>query len=417
MKKAFFKHHFSVVIFAFLLLHSFLVSGGAKPWSNDVVTYAYHAVDFSMGFCTRILPGAIYKLFVGKWNMQAVNIFDSVLMILFFAVLAVFCEKLMKSVGKEDRRAFLVVMLFFLTGPCSFPMYIIELGMMDMWWLFIAAVAVFLLSTEQLFPLIVPLGVLCVVIHYAAICNFVPLIVLLILYKCAVEQNRKKKAALFTVGVLTAAAAVAATLYFLAYEKTNLVYSIDEFHGILASRGVTFFGYYDYDFYNYAPEVQSHLVGEAAPAEPLSVFRQVVQQISFNAELLELPSKLPVVVLMIPAVALLFGFVFSAVKKQSDKTVKTVLLLAPVYFVASLCAGMMFSADVVRFLGHSFLGLFTFVMFVIYNDKKTKTPESGINGDKYYAAYFTRVFRRIPQKWTAVYVIMYVLTVWEPYRM
>ncbi|MBQ9880832.1 MAG: hypothetical protein IJM45_10415 [Clostridia bacterium] len=416
MKKAFVKHRYSVGVFAFLLLHSFLVSGGAKPWSNDFVTYSFHAVDFSMGFCTRILPGAVYKLLVGKWSMEAVNAFDSVFMILLFAVLSVFCEKLILGVGKKDRLAFLLVVLLFLTGPCTFPMYIIELGMIDVWWVFFTAAAVVLLSCRRLFPLVVPIGALCVTIHFSAMYTFVPLIVLLILYKCASEQNKKTKAALFSVAVLTAAAACATAVYFLVNEKNNLVYTREEFDAVLASRGVTFFDYYDYAFYGFISDAQPRLVEAMSSSEPVSFIQRVMQQISINASTLEFATKLYVLVLMIPAVVLLFGFVFTAVKGRSGKAEKAVLLSAPALFVVSLGFGWLFSTDVIRFLGHSFLGLFTFVMFVIYIDNKDRNAENGPSENKDPASYFTDVFRRIDPKITFIYFAMYVLTVWEPYR-
>ena len=413
MKEFSLKRRFTFGTFTFLLLHSFLVSGGARPWSNDVVTYSFHAVDFSMGFCTRILPGAIYKLIVGKWSIEAANAFDSVLMILFFAVLSVFCGKLTDSVGKDDRCAFLVVMLLFLTGPCTFPMYVIELGMIDFWWLFFTAAAIFLLSTKRLYPLIVPVGALCVMIHYAAMFTFVPLIVLLILYKCVTESGKKNKTALFCVAVLTAAIASATALYFLLNEKSNLVYTREELDAILASRGVEFFDYYDYGFYDHLADERFLSAGAATASEPFSLMETVMQKISVNAKLLEFPTKLPVIVLMIPAVALLFGFIFSTVKYRSSKIERTILLLSPALFVVSLCIGLMFSADVIRFLGHSFLGMFTFIMFVIYSDNKRN---NGSESKKGPASYFTELFRRIPPGIVAVYVIIYVLTVWEPYR-
>ena len=119
---------------------------------------------------------------------------------------------------------------------------------------------------------------------------------------------------------------------------------------------------------------------------------------------------------VIPAVVLLFGFFFTAVKGRSGKAEKAVLLSAPALFVVSLGFGWLFSTDVIRFLGHSFLGLFTFVMFVIYIDNKDRNAENGPSENKDPASYFTDVFRRIDPKITFIYFAMYVLTVWEPYR-
>ena len=82
------KHYYSLFFFLFILIYSFVVSGGMRPWSSIGLTQSFHAVDYSMGFCARFLPGAVYQFIFGAVNETTLNLYLSVLMIVFFFVLS-----------------------------------------------------------------------------------------------------------------------------------------------------------------------------------------------------------------------------------------------------------------------------------------------------------------------------------------
>ena len=59
--KNYFKNHiYFYGIFAFVLLYDFLAVG-IEPWDSANVYYSFYLIDFSFGFCSKILPGAIYN--------------------------------------------------------------------------------------------------------------------------------------------------------------------------------------------------------------------------------------------------------------------------------------------------------------------------------------------------------------------
>ena len=55
------RHRFFIAAFVVLMLYS-AIPAGFKLWSVDENTFIFHTVDFSLGFCTRMLPGATQAL-------------------------------------------------------------------------------------------------------------------------------------------------------------------------------------------------------------------------------------------------------------------------------------------------------------------------------------------------------------------
>ena len=87
------------MILGLLLLYEWVVVGQLQIWRTGIVAYEFHAVDFSMGFGSFILPGAVYQRICGPINESSLTVYHTVLLLVFFFVLRLF-----RSGADADRK-------------------------------------------------------------------------------------------------------------------------------------------------------------------------------------------------------------------------------------------------------------------------------------------------------------------------
>ena len=99
LKHFVFGHRYYFVILGLLLLYEWVVVGQLQIWRTGIVAYEFHAVDFSMGFGSFILPGAVYQRICGPINESSLTVYHTVLLLVFFFVLRLF-----RSGADADRK-------------------------------------------------------------------------------------------------------------------------------------------------------------------------------------------------------------------------------------------------------------------------------------------------------------------------
>lgn len=124
LKNAFYEHRFGLFFFVFLMAYSFIVSGNMQVWKVDDLTYSFHVVDFSMGFCTKLLPGAVCNFLFDEVTEAKVSTYLNILVAFCFLLVSLLLEKIVLSTGKEYRTPLIFLIAFFLTGPATFSIYI-----------------------------------------------------------------------------------------------------------------------------------------------------------------------------------------------------------------------------------------------------------------------------------------------------
>lgn len=404
-------HRYALWFFGFLLVYAFFIPGGLKPWREDAVVYTFHAVDYSMGFCSRFLPGAIYGALIGRYTEFAVNVYEFVLLILFFLAVSLMLERVLVGVSEKDRPYIAILTFFLLTGPYGLSLFTRRPGMLDFYWALFGIPIVFCLSDRKLYFFTVPFFALLVMTHYASILNYIPLYLLMILYKLVFTGDKKEKKILSVVFALSLAVSVGLTAYFVLFERENLVYSFDEFVKLLASRGVKTDGnlYYDYTMYHeiydddlkqiYNNIYEFDVFGSDGGVRGL-VLRRVLS--SFGR--IDFSDKVMALLMSSPVAVLGFSAVISTIKKQEGRLKKIVLFCCPVLFVVAFVGGCIFSTDVNRWVAHALIGLLAFVLFAIYEG----------NGD--LSAFFRNVLSRVPKRLIVLYMLIYCLKVVEPYE-
>ena len=422
VKPFFYEHRFFICAYLFLMLHAFLVPGEGMPWREDAAMYAFHIVDFSMGFCSRILPGAIYRLLTGGiYTQTAVYIYEAILISVFFIFLAVFFEKLIISSPVENRPIMAFLLFLFAAGPFSFSLFIRQLGMLDVYWVYFSSIILFFISKKKLVWFAAPFFFALIMVHYGAILTYIPAILLVMLYLSYHSEDKKTGKRYFFVFLTSLTISVVSCLYFVFFERSNLTYSMDDFMKILYSRhaGGGSEAYYDFIFYrefadkefmrDFAASTGYDVFGGVDVGNShgiTSVLHLIWQQLSGLKVLnviYNIRSNIPSIVLSVPLLFLLFGFLIFMVKKQDNVPGKLFFVGSGLLSIASLMGGIMMSTDINRWITHAFFGMFMFILCVLRHEKETAFQ------------YFKSVFSRIPKLLTFGYAGVYSLLYVNPY--
>lgn len=412
LKKVLLSHRYAIMLFVFISVCSFVVSGGGRLWQVDDITYTYHTVDFSMGFCSAILPGAIYHLLVGKMDPIAMNVYDTVLILLFFAAVSLVCEALIKRTKEKDRNSVIMLVLLFLSGQNAFAILVMHLGMLDAFWLYFSLFAVVLLASKKLYPLVIPVFFLLILVYFGSLLSYVPMLWLMILYRMTCAESKKERRGLAAVFASSFVISGGTAIYFLMNTQKNLVYSIEEFDRILLERGNLNTIYYDFTLYNKYPDsiiglaedsgvhfAQSSASDNIVTSGIKTIFNHYqVRFMYYNFDTI-----IPMLCIILPVVFLLSVFVFSLIRKSDNKFQKLVLACFPLLFVFSFLASLLFSADMIRWLSHAYTVFFSTVLFALYYSRNDDLD------------YFKNVFSAIPSPCIAAYMFVYMLNVFDPY--
>ncbi len=391
------------------MIYSFVVPGEFKLFRVDEAILAIHAVDFGMGFCSKLLPGAIYNIFFDSVDTIKTSLYLSVLLIGFFAILSLLLEKFILNIEPMHRKTAIIILAFFLTGPSTFAIHTHYPGMLDMYWVFCALMLFVFLSKKQLTPLIFLPFILCVTVYFSSLICFIPFFVIIILYKISCTQEKKEKALLWSVLIISTVAAVGLSVYFAAFEGNNLVYTIDEFHEIYSKKGVDDFFYFDQSLYK---DVVSNNYDEYAVFTLKSdstiekFIWEVTLRMNYNLTAISLKDKITVLFLLLPVGSFILAFLFNQIKinfgnKYRLKQFSNICMVALPFF--TLFTSVFFSEDLIRWIGHAFLTLFASFIFILCKE-----------GDTVWG-WVEEHIAKIPSVALLLFFVFYATTVYHPY--
>lgn len=373
------RHRFAVFFFLFLAVYHVVMVNQFKPWRVDPYSYAFHCVDFSFGFATKLLPGAVFRaLFGAHASETAASVYETVLLLLFFAGVSVLLEKFLRCVSAEYRRAAMFLLLFFVCGACTFSMFSKHLGALDVYWAFFNLLFVFFLESKRLRFLVPLLFFASVLIHYSAVLNTVILFSVLLLYYASVAGQKNEKRSWLLLFAVSVCATAALVLFFLLNES-RLMCPMDTFHEKLTQNGSHYFIYYDYAFYHYFDN--QYILPLAVQNEPnvvLRILETVYYRMVFNFDLIGSTGGDAFFVffcdlaLLSPLLALIYRFHAGRFRKETNRFKRFCTLLMMAQFPFTLISGLLFSADINRWMTHAFLIFFTCFLIVLYREEKAR---------------------------------------------
>lgn len=402
------KHYYATILFCFTALYYIIFIGVGKPLSFNMSTdtYIFYFTDFSMGFSTKFLQGAIYNFFFDDMNIAAVSLFNLVLFFFFLALISILFGVFISSVDKQYRTVFTFLAVLFLTGPSSLTMHYYKLGSMDSYWLYFAILSLLCLYNKHLYCFIIPLSVLSVLISYGSILNFIPFIVILMIYKSTVIKNKNERILLSVTVIITIAVSIGFAFYFIMFEKENLTYTLSEFTQIIKDRGFTAdpFYYksslYDVDYNNVVD--YDYINSFESPVQRAFIF--IWHRMLYSLNFISLKSAFGMLIYILPPVFVIFLYFTKRIKEEfSSHKIKafSYLCCLGMFFITAV-TGILVSTDTVRFLAHAYTLLFASFFFTAYYEKHTAL---GFVKDK---------ISLIPMPAIILYTVFYIFSFFDP---
>ena len=122
------RHKIGLACFLYLLLYHWAYINNGTMWSVNPVTYSLYVMDYSMGFCSRILPGAVYGALIGKYEYAPVSAFVTVFFLLLLAAAAFYMEHFFTAAAPGQQNTCLMLIFLFLSGPFTFGIFTVSSG-------------------------------------------------------------------------------------------------------------------------------------------------------------------------------------------------------------------------------------------------------------------------------------------------
>ena len=373
---------------AFQAIYHLTVSSQLNGLRVGEVTYSFYAVDYSMGFCSRFLPGALYQALFPRLSQTFVNLWETIWIVAIWILLAFMLEKFYFRF--RTHRATPLFLFLFLCGPCTFGMFCNEFGMLDVHWLPFLFCAILCLQEKRCYPLLIVIPPILALIHYNAVICQIPFLLLLMLWQAARCRGGERKL-LFVCTALALLCGVGMTAYFVLYEKQNLVWSMEDFNQILRDRGATYLVYFDYVLYGVHPDDVAYV--DAGNG----VLTAVLQQIVMTLTLINVFPLLFAFFITSPVLYVIARYFLCCIKSADSRCERLALWGMLLMFPATVVANLLFSTDVIRWFSHAFLCLFASFLYVLYRTRgaQWETVEARI--------------KKIPQSATAVYAFIYMM--------
>ena len=373
------RHRFALFFFVFLAVYHVALVNQFKPWTLQDITYSFHCVDFSCGFATKLLPGAVFNAILGKHaSLATATVYETVLLMLIFAGVSVFLERFLRCVGTEQRLPAFYLLLFFVTGSYTFSIFSEELGMLDVYWVLLSLLFLCFLEHKVLRFLTPVLFVAALLVHFSALLSCIVLFAILLLYRGAVAKERREKKiylALFAVSVVV----TAASFLFFVFFETRTLSSMEEIRDTIKAHGSEYYYYYDYAFFdNYfgEPIVPASVTSMAGSLQ--KILLTLLHRVRFRIDLAkDIGFVVPLsffggLVILSPILFVVYRFHLQCFRSETDKLRRFCTLLMMLQFPTMVLASMLFSVDTTRWLSHEFLAFYTCLFAVLFYEEKRR---------------------------------------------
>ena len=401
-------HQLAGSFFCFFLIYNFVVIWHCELPSIGI-HYPHYTLDFSYGFCSHLLPGAVYNLFVAEPSETTANIYMCILMLLFLGAVSLLLEKLVLSLPEKQQPLCLVLVAFYLTGPATFSPYIYSFGFIDVHWLFFFAPFIPLLQKKWGRLLLPVIPILIVMTNHGAIINWAPFCCLLILYEVTLTLDKSAKKRLMAIFLAAILTSTTTFVYFLTNDKKNAAYTVEEFTQIIEEQGYDpeYFYYQYYIFYD-TMNVFDYLKEKDENDTLLALFRNFFGDEEINKDYFpslaegrvkrmlnnvanrlmqhliikserelgqtkeELKMLSLLLVLLAPVIYLLYAVLRSKWRAAKGNGLDRFLCLCLLlFFPASAFFPLLGSTDSCRWAMHAFLMLFTLILYMLFREKET----------------------------------------------
>lgn len=225
---------------AFLGICLTALIGGYNAFGFDTemqfTFYQFFLCDFSAGFVSRVIVGAVTSLFLDAVSIEQMTAIASTAVLISLVLLAVIIGAALRKGLKE--RAFVPV-LFALV--MTFEPVIVQSNYMFLGTLDVYSLIVFLLTLitygTPLFYVAAPLlSLLGMTVHYHYMFSFFPAVIALFVYDTFLAEKKSRRVGSAAGLCVTAASGGSLFLYFVFFAKDHLQCTADEFYDLMVSR-------------------------------------------------------------------------------------------------------------------------------------------------------------------------------------
>lgn len=406
-------HRVGIACFVFLIAYQCVIVNNGSLWWVNPTSYAFYMFDYSMGFCTKILPGAIYNALVGIYDFRPVTVFVMVFYLPFLAAISFFMEKFSAAAGEKNRNTALVLMFFFLTGPFTIGLFARAFGMLDFYWAFFFAAGLLLLPGKRFKWLLPVCFVGMIFIHYASLFSYAAVLLLLILLFAAKTDNVTEKRQYYLLFAFCALITAGLAAYFISSETKNVTITLEDLDCLLRKeRGAIYpeyaesslFRSADKSYINVTYEGDAYYVDQNASV--LSRFLHWILFFVWTSKSFSHPygELLFPVALALPLAVFLLAILFSFFTARRDRwELRAVALLMILHFFGLIVVSILFTSDTYRWIAHSVTCLFISVMAVLYFEYREGLEKA------------RGLISRIGFPALAIYGVAYALTSIDPY--
>lgn len=385
-----FASRFKYEISAFVLLCiQACINIDFKVGMNDNF-YAYYLADFSMGKTSRLLIGSLVNLLTDSPNRKWLNCFAGIVLMVALAFTAMLVGRIIKLSDKEIRPTIIVFSLFFVSGAFTFWGYSRFFGMLDIYMYLLTVISLIAVRKRMLKWLVPLFCILGVLVNYAYIVSYFPIVALVLLYLIVTQKNKASNVAVFTLACIMAGLLA---LYCIFLGKNSATVTFDEMQSIMEQK----FGekieyekisYYNFYLFGYDPsEVEYGAdLSELSPVEFIKALRWFL----VTQHGLSFTNFFSVMLGVFPILGF-FWFVWikciKLSKRISEKFVYICFMVAPLFVV--VCCFL--STDITRWAATGVMTQFGLGYFmVLTNDEYFKEVmlqiKAGLKGKAVWAA-------------------------------
>lgn len=375
--KSFFKKNkvWFITFIGLLIYDCLFILGNFYIKANDV-SYEFHSVDYSIGFCSKILPGAIYNFLVGKYDMTSMTIYFRALSVILIFLISCVVQWFYNLIADRKIKNIFLLFVFFLTGPVTFWYFLYYEGTLDWYWLVFFLLAAVLLNNRVLRWLSPIFCALMVLVHNGSVLNYIPLLELIILLRCSVAEKRSEKISFAVIFAACVVFSVVPFVYFLSHDRTNCVFSsYQELDKWLEARGATKNAFYNWSFFgdsDQGKETWTYPVWleTDSTSSIVQFLHQLAMQVYITVTSTNYDIYLPALIYTLPVYAVFLSVIVSYIKQTSFKLRKFIGVCFFALPIINMSAIIFFSNDVLRWLGHAMICLIGSFMALVRYDYK-----------------------------------------------
>lgn len=427
------KTKYALMIFAALIFNMFMAIDKIGLPHTYAGSYSMYLLDYSFGFCARFFPGQVYRWIMGpNYNPETVLAFMRAELLIVFVLLSVMLNWFILSAGRESRKYYICLALYYVSGPVTFSLYSYGLGLLDTMWVIFTPVFIMLLMNKYARYIAPVLTVPIILVHFSAITCYMILVFFILLYLASSKKEKKERiiySALFVVSFITG---VALTVYFILFESSNIKYSSDELMRLVTERSWigddTDLLYVNFDIFKIVKFKNSFslfdgidfpyeslndvvLISEDSSLPPFIVktLNAIWPNMHFHLQYYfgkgRIPDELTSIIKQTVFISPVLVFIFmywrhriQLAKEEKNRFQRFLFFLAIIYFPVALVFWFFFSIDHFRYFNHIMITEGGFLLFVMYSNKEDTA--------QWLKTTFGRFDKRVFFLYTIIYVII-----------